>query len=49
MPSQRGNVTRTGSFLTSEPSYGQRYDYWAHRGYGYYHRGYYDRYYDRGW
>jgi hypothetical protein len=50
MPSQRSNVTRTGSFLSEEPSYAQRYEYWArhdYRGY-YYDRGYHDRY-DRGW
>ena len=51
LPSQRANVTRSGSFLSEEPSYAQRYDYWARRGYGdyYYDRGYHDRYYDRDW
>jgi hypothetical protein len=51
MPSQRANVTRTGSFLTAEPNYAQRYDYWTRHGYRdyYYDRGYYDRYDDRGW
>ena len=51
LPSQRANITRSGSFLSEEPSYAQRYDYWARRGYSdyYYDRGYYDRYYDRDW
>lgn len=47
MPSQRANVTRTGSFLTPEPSYAQRYDYWARHYYRDYDRDYYYR--DRGW
>ena len=39
MPSQRGNVTRTGSFL--RPEHGFRHHYWArrhHRDYDYYYR-----------
>jgi hypothetical protein len=51
LPSQRANVTKSGSFLSEEPSYAQRYDYWSRHGYRdhYYDRGYYDRTYDRDW
>ena len=44
MPSQRGNVTRTGSFLTPETGYVVRdEDYWSRRAY---EQGYRDGYYD---
>jgi hypothetical protein len=48
MPSQRSNVTITGSFLAPEPSYEQRYDEWAQeQAYrDYYYRNYGPRYYD---
>lgn len=45
MPSQRGNVTRTGSFLRPEYGYAHRHDYWARR----YYRDYDRDYYYRGW
>ncbi len=46
MPSQRANVTKSGSFLTPEPGYvvRDRDDYWAQRAYD---QGYRDGFYDR--
>lgn len=46
MPSERSNVTMTGSFLRPEPSYAQRYEYWARHHYRDYYRDYYN---ERGW
>lgn len=50
MPSERSNVTITGSFLRPETGYVVRDDYWARRAYEHgYRDGYYGRYYDHGW
>lgn len=51
MPSERSNVTITGSFLRPEAAYVVRdRDDWARRAYDDgYRDGYYDRYYGAGW